>query len=80
MPQITWTDKINARHQHPDVVRAIEKLALSEPDATYKVHVNALFNPTDPLDWSLIITSPRGRRHLNVEQRQPRGAIKFSYD
>lgn len=80
MKQITYIDPDNARGEHSDVVRYLEACAREHPETSFKVFVNRKFNPMEPLEWSVILTSPKGRRHLNVDQRKPGGSIQISSD
>ena len=64
---------------HEDVIRAILKYHCRDPNGSVKVYANS--NPDrSPLEWTIQHSSPRGILTLNVTQRIPGGAIKFSRD
>ena len=85
MTKITYTDPDGGAKEHPDVVKFIADYhRTEEPDAKIHVFANRKFNPMDPLEWSMVITSVRGRRrrHIEVYQRGSGGihTIKFNID
>lgn len=63
---------------HPDVVQAVHKLCLGLFDASIKIHVMSPFRNAEPLEWTVDIASPKGRRTLAVKQRVPAGSIAIS--
>lgn len=74
---LTWTDPTDSKRHHPYLVKLIEDLAKANPGAKYKVHVSEQWVPTDPIEWSLIISSPKGLQNLSVCQRRPGAAVQF---
>ena len=45
-----------------------------------KVYTSARIDPDGPLEWSMSITSPTGRKTFNLQQRSPTGSVSFQPD
>jgi hypothetical protein len=58
----------------PDVAKLLRRHAKEDPGATLDVYVCPRLCH-EPLCWSLRVTSPRGRRNLEVIQRKPFGSV-----
>ena len=65
-------------HLHHDVVKAIWDAVHPLVDTKVDVFINPRLRDSEPMEWNLTITSPRGRRSLLVTQRKPFGPIRFS--
>ena len=62
-----------------DVRHFIDLAALEIPSALVKVYVYPR-PPERPLEWSVSVTSPTGRRTFSVVQRVPLGRISIYSD
>jgi hypothetical protein len=62
--------------QHRDVVKEIMRVLATDPYENISIYMNPV-DGTENLEWSAVITSPRGRRHLAITQRTPGGSILF---
>lgn len=60
----------------PDVVALLDKQAANDPDAKIAVHTSPRCS-RGILEWSVHITSPRGRRTLIAWQRRSFGPIQL---
>lgn len=58
----------------PDVANVLRAHAKNDPSAKLDVYAHPRLCH-EPLGWSLRVTSPRGRRHLEVTQRKPFGSV-----
>lgn len=65
-------------HSHGDVVKAIWEACFPLIDATIEVFMNPRLRDNETMEWSLTISSPRGRRSILVTQRKPFGNVSFS--
>jgi len=61
-----------------DVVRAIWAACATLIDATIKIHVFPRVVDSQPLEWSMNISSPVGRKTVTVTQRVPAGGVLFT--
>ena len=63
---------------HDDVVRAIQRFCSGIVNGKVTVHTSRRFTDSDPLEWSVTIASPLGRKTLAAVQRIPYGAIRIT--
>jgi len=63
---------------NPDVKAAVMRAASTFPGAKIDLYTAARYIPDGPLEWTMSITSPAGRRTLILNQRAPGGAVSFS--
>lgn len=69
-------DADNICYNHPDVVSAVHRLASAEDNsARVTVHVSPFPEDGEPLEWSVQIVSPQGRRTFEITQRTPYGGV-----
>lgn len=73
---ITYVGDTDDTHNATDVVALLDRHAKDDPDAKLVVHTSARC-PQGSLEWSIYITSPRGRRTLMASQRRPRGPVQL---
>ena len=59
---------------HTPVVKALLGVARVNAEATITVHVSPRIDD-EPLEWSMCLVSPAGRRTFDVVQRAPTGAV-----
>ena len=81
MPQITYIDPDHATFEHPEVCASIAQYHREwAPEATnITVYVDRKENPNETLEWSMIVTGPKGRQHLCVEQRKAGAPVYFNF-
>lgn len=60
---------------YPDVVRAVQAFCFGMLDAYIKIHVTPRRVDSEPLEWSLGIATPGGRKTYVVLQKNPAGKI-----
>ena len=75
--QITFNGPARLMDQHSDVVRQIMRSLATNPYDSVSIYMNPLI-ADEPLEWFVILTGPKGRRHIAITQRQPAGAILFN--
>ena len=62
---------------YPDVVRAVQEFCLGMLDAYIKVHVSPRRADCDPIEWSLGVATPGGRKTYLVLQQSPAGKVSI---
>ena len=76
-PNITFTGRgaLAICDAHAPVVEALLGVARVNAEATITVHVSPRIDDDEPLEWSMCLVSPAGRRTFDVVQRAPTGAV-----
>ena len=60
---------------NPAMVRVVKDLVITMLDATVNVYTQPRVADTEPMEWSMTIASPVGRRSVSLIQRKPDGAV-----
>lgn len=56
---------------------AIWKLVKQYLNAKITVHTSERLEEYGPIEWSMSVTSPQGRKTFSVTQRTPTGSVSF---
>jgi hypothetical protein len=68
-------DVRNLVRSSPAMTQAIRDMSLGMLDATINVYTQPRIADTEPMEWSMTISSPVGRRSLALIQRKPNSAV-----
>lgn len=71
-------DIVNVLEENWLVHDAIWKHAKQHINAKVSVHVSARLEDFGPLDWSMSVTSPTGRKTFAIYQRAPTSSVTFT--
>ena len=63
---------------NPLVYRAVWDACSEIPNASIRVDAHPCFDD-NPLEWSMTIASPTGRRTLTITQKSPIGSVRFAH-
>lgn len=71
-------DLINTLETNWMMHEAVWKIARQHINAKVAVHTSPRAEEHGPIEWSMSVTSPTGRKTFSVGQRTPTGSVSFT--